>query len=95
MYPGDHQGDPDCILCHQSNSQIATYSAAIFKPDCAGCHANDYKPGPHKKHENPDVKYTVSELRDCTGACHIFEDATLTTVKKARNGEHRASDGDF
>ena len=64
-------------------------------PDCAGCHRNDYKSGPHKKHENPDTDYLVQELSDCSSSCHIYEDSTLSVIKKRRNREHRASDGDF
>ena len=43
----------------------------------------------------PDAKYTVQELRDCSGACHIYEDATLTTIKDFRASEHRVGDSDF
>jgi len=69
---------------------------AAYAPDCAGCHANDYKTGPHKKTENPDTRYTVDELRDCTGACHVYTDSSLTTVKKFRPGpEHRVNKNDF
>jgi len=34
-------------------------------------------------------------LRDCAGSCHIYSDATLTTIKERRSGEHRVSSGDF
>jgi len=95
-YPGDHAGNPDCTTCHQGNSETVIWASPAYKPDCAGCHANDFKPGPHKQHENPDHSYTVSELRDCSGACHMYTNSSLTTIKKNRPGpEHRASDGDF
>jgi len=85
-----------CTACHQSNTEQVAWQNAAFQPDCAGCHANDYKRDPHKKHENPDVRYTVSELRDCTGACHVYTNSALTTILKRRNGpEHRISGGDF
>jgi hypothetical protein len=75
---------------------LVTYRNAAFKPDCGACHANDYKSGPHKKTENPDTKYVVSELRDCSGACHIYTDSSMTTIKKNRPGpEHRVSGGGF
>ncbi|MBV1930934.1 MAG: hypothetical protein KUG71_04385, partial [Porticoccaceae bacterium] len=95
IFPGDHRSNVTCLDCHTTNNEIPTWTTAGFKPDCAGCHSNDYKSGPHKKHENPDVKYTVSELRDCAGACHTYEDSSLTTIKENRNGEHRTTDGDF
>jgi predicted CXXCH cytochrome family protein len=94
--PQDHRDNLSCTDCHQSNTEQVNYRNAAFGPDCAGCHANDYKSGPHKKHENPDVRYTVSELRDCSGACHVYTNSTLTTIKKRRNGpEHRVSSGGF
>ncbi|HED17373.1 MAG TPA: hypothetical protein ENI64_11245 [Gammaproteobacteria bacterium] len=93
-YPGDHRGNLRCIRCHTGNGEAATYTAP-YKPDCGGCHAKNYKPGPHPKHENPGVKYTVSELRDCSGSCHVYSDSTLTTRIKTRNSRHRANDGNF
>ena len=65
-----------------------------YQPDCAGCHANDFKPE-HKKVDSPTVFYTVAELRDCTGACHLYADTTLTTIKERRSGEHHVGDGEF
>jgi hypothetical protein len=73
------------------NSQSATWIFSAYQPDCAGCHADDFKPGPHKKVKDPAIKYTVSELRDCTGACHTYTDSSLTQIEKSRSGEHRAS----
>lgn len=94
-YPGDHSGGVDCVDCHTSNSQAATWTSGAYRPDCAGCHAGDFKPGPHKKTENPDRRYTVSELRDCSGACHIYADSSLSRIKKSRSGKHRSGNGDF
>jgi hypothetical protein len=63
-YPGDHRVRLDCTDCHGGNSQVVTWSSPAYQPDCAGCHANDFEPGgPHKT-------ATVSDLRDCAGACH-------------------------
>jgi hypothetical protein len=88
-YPGDHNSNVGCISCHKNNSETITYpSPPPLAPACAGCHANDYEPGPHKKQENPDIKYTVGELANCAGACHIINGET-------RNGEHRVNDRDF
>jgi hypothetical protein len=92
-YSGDHAGQPACNTCHLGNTENVPWPFGAYKPDCAGCHANDFKTGPHKKYENPDVHYTAGELRDCTGACHIFTDSTLTTIKKRRSGEHRVNRG--
>lgn len=95
-YPGDHRGQLACTDCHGGNAEIVTWSFAAYQPDCAGCHAGDYKTGPHKKYENPDTSYTVSELRDCTGACHVYTDSSLTTIKDSRPGpEHRVNANEF
>jgi len=83
------------VACHGGNSETVTWKFPTYKPDCAACHADDYKSGPHKKVDTPKILYTVSELRDCSGACHQYTDSSLTTIKKIRNGEHRVNDGDF
>ncbi|MBW2294018.1 MAG: cytochrome c3 family protein [Deltaproteobacteria bacterium] len=90
-YPGDHRANLGCKKCHGGNSATVTWSAPSYQPDCAGCHAPDYKTGPHKKHENPDAKYSVSELRDCSGSCHIYTDSSLTKIKDRRDRKHRPS----
>jgi hypothetical protein len=95
LYPGDHAGNPSCQACHMANSQMATWSHPMYQPDCAGCHANDFEQDAHKKVDSPTIFYTVSELRDCAGACHQYTDATLQNVEKMRNGEHRVTQGEF
>lgn len=90
-----HNANVRCRDCHTSNNATITYQFPAYRPNCAACHAGDYKADPHKKHENPDVKYSVSELQDCTGSCHIYTDSTLTTIKERRNSRHRATAGSF
>ena len=80
-YPGDHRSNVQCLDCHTTNSQSATWTSPAYRPDCAACHAGDFKRDKHEK-EGPGF-YSVSELRDCSGACH-----------KPR-GEHRPSDADW
>ena len=69
-YPGDHRNNPSCLACHTTNAEMIPWQFPAHQPFCAACHQNDYKPGPHKKSENPDTFYTVGELKDCAGACH-------------------------
>ncbi|MCU7944768.1 MAG: hypothetical protein KZQ87_19035, partial [Candidatus Thiodiazotropha sp. (ex Cardiolucina cf. quadrata)] len=92
-YPGDHRQNLGCNRCHTSNSESVPWPFAAYAPDCAGCHANEYRTGPHDKYG--DVKYNVSELRDCAGACHEYTDSSMTTIRRRRSGEHRVSDGEF
>lgn len=94
-YPGDHAGNLDCRACHTGGSQSVPWRNPAYQPDCAGCHAADFKPGPHKKIESNGQLYSVGELRDCSGSCHFYTDPSLTTIKKSRSGEHRASKGDW
>jgi hypothetical protein len=97
-YPGDHNASLNltCIRCHTTNTDAATWRNAAYRPNCAGCHAGDYKSGPHTKYSGTTtVKYTVAELKDCAGACHIYTDATLTTIRTRRNSEHRVTDRGF
>jgi hypothetical protein len=94
-YPGDHRGNLGCTRCHMANNETVQWPFPSLQPDCAACHRSDYKPGPHKKYENPDTTYTPEELRDCSGSCHTYTDSTLTTIKERRSGEHRVGDGDF
>ena len=42
---------------------------------------------------SPKILYTVSELKNCAGSCHVYTNATLTTSKQ-RSNEHRPT-GDF
>jgi hypothetical protein len=93
-YP-DHGARVACRECHTANTEVATWPFAGFKPDCAGCHFNDFRPGPHRKTESPETFYTASELRDCSGACHVYRDATLTSISRSRSGEHSPRGGEF
>ena len=94
-YPGDHRRNLACRDCHKSNAQTVTWDAPAYQPDCAACHVNDYKSDPHKKYDNSGTRYTVGELRDCSGSCHVYTNSSMTTIKKQRNGEHRVSDSSF
>jgi hypothetical protein len=94
-YPGDHSGRLSCGRCHGGNSEAVTWRFPGYQPDCAGCHASDYKADEHKKVDSPRILYSVSELRDCSGACHQYDDSTFTTIDKFRPGEHRVRDNEF
>ncbi len=79
----------------RTSGQIPTWNTPAYKSDCAGCDPNHFKPGPHKKHEKPDMSRSVSEPRDCLGFYQIYTDSLLTTIKTNRNGEHQTTDGGF
>jgi hypothetical protein len=90
----DHGMARDCTSCHTSNAQAVPWRFPAYRPGCAGCHAAEYRPMPHPKFERPvPVYYTVMELRDCTGACHIYADNTQRTILTRRSHVHRAIGG--
>jgi hypothetical protein len=92
-YP-DHGRTLECISCHTANAQTIPWKAAAYQPDCAGCHAPDYRPMPHVKFQRPvTLYYMAAELRDCTGACHVYADSTMRTITTRRSGQHRANRG--
>ena len=94
-YPGAHRSEPACTACHVTNTDQATWQFAAYRPNCAGCHANAFKPDAHDKTAG-GLKYTLNELQNCTGACHVYTDATLGTIAKARPaGHHKVTDGAF
>jgi len=90
-YPGDHRGGLLCSDCHRSNSEQIPWMFSAYQPECAACHASDYDAGEHQK--TPNTNYSVSELRDCSGACHEYN--ANGTIRKQRFGKHRASDSGF
>ena len=83
-----------CNACHVTNSQTMVWKFPAYKPDCAACHADKFRPQAHAKITKPIATfYTIGELRDCTGACHIYTDRTVTTVETHRTHMHRANRG--
>ncbi|OPZ07979.1 MAG: hypothetical protein BWZ07_03232 [Alphaproteobacteria bacterium ADurb.BinA280] len=90
-----HRAGVDCNDCHRNNSEVISWQFPAYRPNCAGCHANEFETDKHKKVNSPRIYYTVSELQDCTGSCHIYTDSTFTQIQEARSNEHRPTDGGF
>ncbi len=89
-----HGAGLGCSSCHTTNAQIIPWKFPAYRPDCAGCHAADYRPMPHPKFKRPiTIYYTVMDLRNCAGACHVYADSTLRTIVTRRSGVHRAIGG--
>ena len=94
-YPGPHRTALACAACHTGNSDQIPWASPADAGSCAGCHARDFKPDVHPKTAG-GLKYTVSELRDCTGACHVYSDATSGSIARSQPGpHHRVSDAAF
>ncbi|MCP9449190.1 MAG: hypothetical protein NNA21_03895, partial [Nitrospira sp.] len=90
-----HRSSVACASCHTTNNEVIAWRFAAYRPDCAGCHAGDFRPNPHKKVESPTIYYSVAELKDCSGSCHVYTDATMTTIRRMRSGEHSSTGGGF
>ena len=90
-----HRSGVTCVACHTTNNEIIPWRFAAYRPDCAGCHAGDFRPDPHKKVDSPAIYYTVAELKDCAGSCHMYRDATFTTIVRTRTGQHSSTGGGF
>jgi hypothetical protein len=95
QYAGDHRGAPACASCHATGLDQAGWKFAAYRPSCAGCHADTFKANGHAKTVE-GLPYSVAELQNCTGACHVYTDANLTTIAKPHPaGHHKVTDGAF
>jgi hypothetical protein len=94
-YPGAHRAALSCTSCHTSDSDQVPYPSPANAGTCAGCHAKDFRPAAHPK-VLKGANYTVSELANCTGACHVYSDSSQSTISKSLPGpHHRVSDATF
>jgi hypothetical protein len=94
-YPGDHAASLACTACHTGNSDQMPWTAAAYAGTCAGCHAAAFKAAAHPKTQKGQL-YSVSELANCSGACHVYSDASLSTIAKNQPGpHHRIVDATF
>jgi len=94
-YPGMHKAALACVACHTANTDKIAWSSPAAVGTCAGCHAQHFVRAAHPK-TSQGLLYTTTELRNCTGACHIYSDATQGTVVKSLPGPyHRVSDAAF
>jgi hypothetical protein len=91
-YPGDHRAAPACVACHTGNTDQIAWASPADAGSCGGCHAKDFNPARHPKVVG-GANYTASELHNCSGACHVYSDATKATVSKSLPGPyHRLGD---
>jgi len=90
-----HNAGVACRTCHTTNGEVIAWKAAAYKPNCAACHAPQFRANAHLKVESPRIFYTVAELADCSGSCHEYTNSTFTVIKRAKSGHHRATSGGF
>ncbi len=82
-------------LSHLQDRGVVPYPSPASAGVCASCHAKDFKPTKHPK-VLKGADYTVSELANCSGACHVYSDASDTKVGKSQPGPyHRVTDATF
>ena len=66
--PLDHRGNLQCTACHLTNADFINWQFPAYQPDCAGCHAGDYRANKHEAAGGGTE--LVGQNRDCAGACH-------------------------
>ena len=94
-YFSPHNSGVTCTSCHTGKTETISWKYAAYSGYCAGCHAGSFKTDPHKKTETPTTTwYTVGDLRNCAGSCHIVN-GTTGAITKTRNSHHRSTDGGF
>ena len=96
-YPGAHHAALACSACHTTNTDKVSYPDAAAAGTCAGCHAKDFNPKAHPKNTRGAL-YSVTELNNCSGACHIYNDRSRdndSTAKRLPGPYHRAADAAF
>jgi hypothetical protein len=90
----NHGPGLSCNSCHSSNAQTVAWKFPSFRPDCASCHVDKFRPMSHPKFQKPvTVYYTAAELRDCKGACHVYADNTQRTIVTRQSGVHQSMGG--
>jgi hypothetical protein len=94
-YPGDHANTPGCLACHTTGTDAVTYAAPAYAGSCAGCHAAAFNAAAHPKTLKGQL-YSVRELANCSGACHVYADPGLTAIARKLPGpHHRVMDAAF
>jgi hypothetical protein len=94
-YPGEHRAALSCVSCHTTNTDQVPYPNAAAAGTCGACHAKDFKPAAHPKTVKGAL-YSATELTNCSGACHIYNDVTRDTITKRQPGPyHRVTDAAF
>jgi len=94
-YPGDHRAVLSCTSCHKTDTESIPYAAPANAGTCGGCHASAFRPDAHPATAKGD-RYTATELRNCSGACHVYIDSTRSKIIKSVPGpHHRVTDATF
>ncbi len=94
-YVAGHRAALTCSNCHTSETDKIPYQSPANAGTCAGCHAKDFKPDAHPKTAKGQL-YTATELANCSGACHVYADSSLSSVtKQLPTSHHRVSDATF
>ena len=89
-----HAGDIACNACHSVGTETVVPRFPQYGMSCAACHANQYVPQLHRHAENPNLTFTVMDLKDCAGSCHVALGGRATNTPP-RSGVHRSTAAQF
>lgn len=92
-YP-QHAGNIACSACHTTNTEMVVPRFPQYGLNCAACHASQFVPQQHRHAENPRTFYSVMDLKDCSGACHVSLGGRISNLP-AQIGVHRSTAGQF
>lgn len=92
-YP-QHSGNIACASCHTTHTEMVVPRFPQYGGTCAACHADKFVPGLHRRAENPQLTYSVMDLKDCSGACHLALGGRPNNAPP-RTGVHRSTAPQF
>jgi len=86
----------DCSSCHTyPDWKLVRFQHPPVAGACAACHASDFRSLAHPLTPR-GLTYTAKELGNCSGACHVYSDATRTRIVRSLPGpHHRVNDASF
>jgi hypothetical protein len=77
------------VSCHTTNTDQVPYANAAAAGSCGACHAKDFKPAAHPKTVKGAL-YSATELSNCSGSCHIYDEDTPARESSGREHDSMA-----
>jgi hypothetical protein len=84
-----HDASVTCLSCHTSKTETVISRFPAYGMSCASCHADRFRPQQHRRADRPNQFYSVMDLQDCAGSCHLALPGRLGTTP-TMFGYHRS-----